>query len=135
MDTKTFAENLIFIGIVTDLLPEKGMAVVTMPDHDEKPTAPFFVLQRGTAKTKHYWMPAIDEQVLCLRAPNFAGKGMGDGFILGAIYSDVDKPLENNADNRSVIFDDGSFIRYEKGEISINAAKHIKLTAPTIDIN
>ena len=135
MDTKTLLENLFFIGIVTDLLPEQGAAIVTMPDHDDKPTAPLHVLQRGTKETKHYWMPAIDDQVLCVRTPNFAGKGMGEGFILGAIYSDVDTPVENDAEVRSVVFPDGSFIRYKDGEIAINAAKHINLTAPRIDIN
>ena len=135
MDTKTLLENLFFIGIVTELRPGEGMAVVRMPDHDDKPTAPLFVLQRGTAKTKHYWMPAIDEQVLCVRTPNFADKGMGEGFILGAIYSDVDAPMEDDAETRSVVFPDGSFIRYQKGEVSIHAAKGIRLTAPRIDIN
>ena len=135
MDTKTLLENLFFIGIVTDLLPDEGRAVVKMPDHDNKTTSPLFVLQRGTAQTKHYWMPAIDEQVLCIRTPNFAGKGMGEGFILGAIYSAKDVPVEDDAETRSVVFPDGSFIRYKDGEISMNAAKHIRLTAPRIDIN
>lgn len=128
MDIKTLTQNLFFIGIVTDLLPEKGMAVVKMPDHDDKPTAPLFVLQRGTFETKHYWMPAIDEQVLCVRTPNFAGKGMGEGFIVGAIYSKEDTPVEDDAKVRSVVWPDGCFIRYKEGEIFIHAVKAINLT-------
>jgi len=128
MDTKTLTQNLFFIGIVTDLLPDKGMAVVKMPDHDDKPTAPLFVLQRGTFETKHYWMPAIDEQVLCMRTPNFAGKGMGEGFIVGAIYSKEDTPVEDDAKVRSVVWPDGCFIRYKEGEIFVHAVKAINLT-------
>ena len=135
MDTKTLLENLFFIGIVTDLFPKQGMAVVKMPDHDDKPTEKLFVLQRGTTRTKHFWMPAIDDQVLCIRTPNFSGKGMGEGFILGAIYSDEDLPIEDDAETRSIVFPDGSYIRCKNGEISIHAEKHLELTSKRIDIN
>ena len=45
------------------------------------------VLQRNTQNNKDYWLPDVGEQVKVLLDEN--GE---DGVILGAVYSDVDKP-------------------------------------------
>lgn len=70
-----------------------------------------------------------------MRLPNISGKGTGEGFVLGAIYSDVDKPKESNADVRSVRFPDGSYVKYEGGNIEINATGNVTITGANIYLN
>ena len=59
----------IFVGLVSLIDPTHGTAVVTRPDRDGRTTAPLSVLQRGAKDTKDFWMPAIDDQVLCILLP------------------------------------------------------------------
>jgi phage baseplate assembly protein V len=127
--------KLFFTGYVSKRNDDKGTVIVTRPDKGNVTTKELAVLQRGTHATKEYWMPAIDDQVLCIRLPNISGKGTGEGFVLGAIYSDVDKPKESNADVRSVRFPDGSYVKYEGGNIEIHATGNVTITGANIYLN
>ena len=62
--------DMIFIGNVSSTIPEEGKAVVTRLDREGVVTAPLSVINRGAAHDKDYWMPAIDDQVLCLIGPD-----------------------------------------------------------------
>lgn len=138
MDTEILRlmNQYIFIGVVSTVNGANGTATVTRPDMDGKVSAALYVLQRGTHDTKEYWMPAVGDQVLCVLLPNTTGKGPSRGCIVGAIYSAKDGPVESNPDARSTVWPDGSFVKYDgSGNISINAAGSITLTAPRIDIN
>jgi phage baseplate assembly protein V len=119
----------IFVGLVSTLNPSEGTVVVVRPDKDNRPTAPLRVLQRGTKETKEYWMPAIDDQVLCILLPNSSGKGPSEGYVVGAVYSDVDPPSEDAATTRSIKFPDGSLIQYKGGDINIHAAGNVNITS------
>ena len=44
-------------------------------------------------------------------------------------------PVENNEKAVSIHFDDGSYIRFDNGNVEIHASKSLKLTAPRIDLN
>ncbi len=135
-DVLRLMNQYIFIGIVSTVDGENGTATVTRPDMDGKVSASLYVLQRGTHSTKEYWMPAVGDQVLCVLLPNTTGKGPSRGCIVGAIYSAKDTPEESDAASRSTVWPDGSFVRYDgAGNILINAASSITLTAPRIDIN
>lgn len=127
--------QLLFIGYVSSRNDAKGTVIVTRPDKDGQVTNELRVLQRGTKEAKEYWMPAIDDQVLCLRLPNVSGKGAGAGYVLGAFYSDTDAPEESDADVRSVRFPDGSYIRYDHGNIEIHATGNITITGANIYLN
>lgn len=128
--------NFFFVGIVTDVNPAEGTVIVTRPDKNDRTTAALKVIQRGTCKTKDYWMPAVNDQVLCLVLPNVSGKGPGEGYVLGAFYSDADKALESNEVVRSVHHESGSYWRVdENGNMEIHASGSMKLTAPMIYIN
>lgn len=119
----------IFVGLVSKLNPSEGTVVVTRPDKDNRQTAPLRVLQRGTKATKEYWMPAIDDQVICILLPNISGKGPSEGYVMGAVYSDIDPPVENGATTRSLNFPDGSLIQYKNGDINIHAAGNVNITS------
>ncbi len=134
MDTN-YIRNLIRVGRVSTVNGAACRAKVTFPDKDNSVSAELPILQIGSNGTKGYWVPEVNTQVLCLFLPNSSGKGMSDGFILGAFYSDVAPPAESDESVRSIRFPDGSFIRYNNGTITIKAASAIKLEAPRIDLN
>jgi phage baseplate assembly protein V len=125
-----------FIGIVCAYGKEPGTVIVRRPDKDDRTTKELRVLSRCTNKTKDWWMPDIDEQVICFLMPNTNGKGPGEGFVACAMYSKEDPPVETSNNVRSIHYKDGSFIRIDmdKGKIEIHASKELVLTAPKIRI-
>ena len=127
--TKTVLENMFFVGVVTSVNASEGTVRVTRQDKDNKVTGELMVLQRGTVSTKDFWLPGIDDQVLCLLLPNYSGKGTGTGFVLGAFYSAADKPVESDPGTRSVHYADGSYIRASGGNIEIHAAGDVTITS------
>lgn len=134
--TKKALENLIFTAVVCEQNAAKGTVKVTREDKADKVSNDMFVLQRGTKATKDFWIPAIGDEVLCIQAPNFSGKGTGDGFILGAIYSTVDAPVEDDPKARSVHFADGSYVKSDgAGNMEIHAAGNLTITGDMIYIN
>ena len=138
MDIEALLRELskyIFIGIVSQYGETPGTVIVTRPDQDNRTTAELFVLSRCTKETKDYWMPDINEAVMCILLPNTSGKGPGEGFVIGAHYSSVDAPAETDTSVRSIRYKDGSYIVNDNGNIEIHASKHLTLTAPRIDIN
>lgn len=138
MDIEALLRELskyIFIGIVSQYGETPGTVIVTRPDQDNRTTAELFVLSRCTKETKDYWMPDINEAVMCILLPNASGKGPGEGFVIGAHYSEVDAPAETDTSVRSIRYKDGSYIVNDNGAIEIHASKSLRLTAPKIDIN
>lgn len=127
--------NIIRVGKVSSVNPANCTARVTFDDKDDLVSYELPIITLGSRETQAYWLPEIDTQVLCVFLPNPSGKGLSDGFVVGAFYSVEDPPAENATGTKSVIFADGSFIRFSEGTIEINAATAIKLTAPRIDLN
>ena len=119
--TKQALENMLFYGVVCEQNPAAGTARVTREDKEGKVTAELMVLQRGTKSTKDFYMPAIGDQVLCVQTPNFSGKGTGDGFILGAFYSNIDPPPKDAANKTRVLDHTGDVIWRIGGKLSIHA--------------
>ena len=125
----------IFIGIVSSYGETPGTVIVTRPDQEDRTSAELYVMSRCTKNTKDYWMPDIDEAVLCILLPNTGGKGPGEGFVIGAHYSEVDAPAETDTSVRSIRYKDGSYYVNDNGAITLHASKSLTLTAPRIDIN
>ena len=80
---------------------------------------------------KDYWIPDIDEQVLCLMLPNKSGQGVNEGFIIGSFFSKEDKPQERSVDVRAIKFGDGTVIKHDRstGNLTINATGDISIVA------
>jgi phage baseplate assembly protein V len=74
-------------GTVSAVDADSVKARVRLPECDNMRTNWLDVLQRNTQNNKDYWLPDVGEQVKVLLDEN--GE---DGVILGAVYSDVDKP-------------------------------------------
>jgi phage baseplate assembly protein V len=142
-------ENMIRIGIVTQVYDDRATVRVQFPDDDEEVSWEFPVLQRKTLKDKGYWLPDIGEHVVVVMLPY----GQEQGFVIGAIYSEAEKPPESTRDKKVVVFEDGTRIEYDrknhklyadvKGEIFIRATgnvsvvsdKNVLVKAKRIDFN
>lgn len=115
--------ELVFIGQVSSINDEDGTAVVTRSDRDDKVTAPLEVLTRGSKNTKDYWVPAIDDQVLCIMLPNKNGSGYNEGFILGSFFSEVDRVPAGASSNHRILNTPGDLTINVGGTLNINASE------------
>ena len=124
------------IGKVSSVNGANCTVRVTFPDTDNLVSAELPLIVIGSYKTKGYWVPEVNTQVLCCFLPIISGVGLNKGFVLGGFYSVEDPPEETDPDVRCIKFPDGSFFRFDgKGTIHIHADKHLVLTAPRIDLN
>ena len=147
-DIKELLNNLIRIGKVSSVDYQRGTARVTFPDDDEIVSYDLPVLHRNALKNKDYNMPDIDERVLCLFLPS----GVATGFILGSVYTETVLPPESSGKYRTVVFDDGTRVRYDRedhhmsidigetkitanrGFVTVDAPRNISITAGN-DVN
>ena len=97
------------VGVVKEVLPEEGRAIVNFPQYDEQESMELPVLQLNTLKNKHFHLPDVDEQVYVLMDENAE-----DGCILGAIYSEADPPNQTEADVYALEFEDKMAIKYDR---------------------
>ena len=97
------------VGIVKEVLPDKGKAIVTFPQYDDQDSYELSVLQANTLKNKHFHMPEVDEQVYVLM-----DEDAEDGCILGAIYSEADPPSQTEANVYAMEFEDKTAIKYDR---------------------
>ncbi len=124
-------ENVIRIGIVTQVYDDRATVRVQFPDDDEEVSWEFPVLQRKTFLDKDYWLPDIGEHVVVVMLPY----GQEQGFVIGAIYSDAEKPPENTRDKKVIVFEDGTRIEYDrknhklyadvKGDVEAKVSGHL----------
>ncbi len=128
-------KNLIRVGRVSSVNGSECSARVTFGDKDDLVSAELPVITIGSKGTRAYWVPEVDTQVVCIFDPNVSGSGLSPGFIIGAFYSDEDTPVESDASVRSITFADGSFIRYNNGNIEINAKGNLVLKGANITLN
>lgn len=130
MDTN-FIKNIIRIGMVSSIDVNTNTARVAFSDKDDLVSGNLMIVNRGSMVDKDYWIPDIDEQVLCLMQPNASGKGLNDGFILGSFFSAEDPPQESSADVRAVKFSDGTVVKHDRktGNLTINATGDISIIA------
>ncbi|HAU5654043.1 TPA: phage baseplate assembly protein V [Citrobacter freundii] len=96
-------------GTVSAVDADGVKARVRLPECDNMRTNWLDVLQRNTQNNKDYWLPDVGEQVKVLLDEN--GE---DGVILGAVYSDVDKPPFSDKDVRGTKFSDGAEFSYNR---------------------
>lgn len=124
-------KRLIRVGTVSSVNAAAGTVRVAFAAQDEMVTYELPVLTRGSKNNKDYWLPDVDEQVLCLFLPNVSGRGVCEGFVLGTFYSSVDAPVENSGDVHAVKYGDGTIIKHDRstGKLIINATGDIDIIA------
>lgn len=109
-------------GTVVSVFPERATVKVQKEQSgiisDELP-----VIFRGTLKNKEFSMPSIGEQVVCVF-------GTGSvGYVLGAIFSEVDTPPVTEAHKHYFQFEDGASFEYDTHTHELN------VTCETINVN
>lgn len=99
-------------GIVAEVDAPTHRVRVRLPEQGDLVTHWLAVPSRTAMADKHYGLPAVGSQVALL-----TDRYCEDGVCLGAIYSDPD-PIPDGADAAQfgTWFEDGSIIRYHKGE-------------------
>lgn len=138
-------KSLIRVGTVSSVNAATGMVRVAFAAQDDMVTFELPVITRGSKNNKDYWLPDVDEQVLCLFLPNVSGRGVCEGFVIGTFYSSVDGPIENSGDVHAVKYGDGTVIKHDRrtgklmvnitGDIDIIAGGKITINGHTIYLN
>lgn len=128
-------KNLIRFGIVSSVDPKKCTARVTFPDRDNLVSAELPILQAVGLKNKSYFLPDVNESVVCLMMPNDPlSRG---GFILGSFFNDKTAPPADNRDISRIKFEDGTAISYDRAahELRIDCVGKIFINGSEVRIN
>lgn len=117
-------------GIVVETRP--GFARVRFPDIDNLVSAWLPLVVRKSLNDKECLTLDAGEQVACVMDEYFDG-----GCVLGAIYSDADKPPVESTDKVHFRFFDGGTFEYDRatGTLTIVATGRVNVTAPEITCN
>jgi phage baseplate assembly protein V len=107
-------KGVLRVGKVSAVYPEKAKARVVFEAHNLV-SYELSVVQKQTLKNRDYWMPDIGEYVLCAFLPT----GNASGFILGSLYSVQNPPDLATNNKRAVLFDDGTYIEYDRAQHSL----------------
>lgn len=129
----SIVRSLIRLGRVSSVNAAEATARVVFEDRDNMVSYDLPVIVANTLKNKDYCLPDIGESVVCIFLPN----GLARGFVLGAVYSETDRPPVSSPDKRQVRFADGAVVEYDRqtgtmtvctpGKINITAAQGIHL--------
>lgn len=132
-------KNMVRVGRVSSINPATGTARVAFEPQGVV-SYDLQILVPQTMKNKDYYMPDIGEHVVCLFLPT----GNQEGFIMGAVYSNEDKPPVSSPDKRRVEFEDGTWVEYDRkshmlevygvGELKITAEKDLAIAVKNIVI-
>jgi phage baseplate assembly protein gpV len=104
--------SIIRVGVVDTVDRTKCRVTVTFPGGFKSAGLPVMVKQ--SVENRDFWMPAVDEQVLCVFLPT----GTEAGFVLGSFYSDEDAiPEGAEAEGMRVVeFADGARFEFSTEE-------------------
>lgn len=106
-------DDIIRIGTVSSVHPERHRVRVKFPDKDNLISYELPVIVRGSLKNKMQCLPDPGEAVLCVFLPN----GEEQGFCLGSFYSAADLPASEDKEEYLLKIPGGVCI-------SVNRADH-----------
>ena len=101
--------SMVRVGVVDTVDRTTCRVTVAFPGGFKSDELP--VLVKQSVENRDFWMPAVDEQVLCVFLPT----GSEVGFVVGSFYSDQDE-IPEGADGegmRMVEFGDGARFEYD----------------------
>lgn len=139
MNTYNNLEDMIKVGIINEIDLKKSLYRVKFEQDDNVKSYWFQPLYPSTNKDKTYFQYSLGEQVLVL----MPYEGNQDGYIVGSMYSEKDKPPRLQEGIRYIQFEDGNYLQYDKNKkaLTVNApdcelvlnVKSLKIQADTIE--
>lgn len=135
MATNNQLKNIVRKGRISSVDGVGCRAKVVFEDCDDLVSDWLPVLQPFTGASKGYYIPEVGTPVVCLFQMTPSGAGLSDGCILGAYYDSGSQPAESDPDVRSVRFPDGSYIKYDHGNLTVHATGAVVITGATVSIN
>jgi phage baseplate assembly protein V len=131
-------KNLFRIGSVTAIDEENQLVRVTFDDLDDTVSPWLQVSTFGAHKDDDFWLPDIDEQVLCIFMPT----GNAEGYVLFSVRGANNAPKAGKVGRRYIKFADGSSVEHDRetstmtvvcsGPINIIAAGNVNITGDVI---
>ncbi|KAB2864651.1 MAG: baseplate assembly protein [Exiguobacterium chiriqhucha] len=99
------------IGRVSSIYPERATVRVLFEDKggEEVVSRELPIVGRGSVGVKDYWLPKIDEMVVCI----FVEGSAKQGYVLGSIFNEIDNVPVIEATKRHVEFEDGAYVQYD----------------------
>lgn len=134
-DLEDRLSNIMRVGVVSSVDPEAGTVRVAFKDRDNMESYDLPVLVKNTLENRDYWMPDIDEQVLCVFLPI----GLESGFVLGSFYTEKVTPPAAELSKRVIEFKDGTRIEYDRDAHKLQidvpeSAGKVVVNSPKIDL-
>lgn len=144
MNTYNNLEDMIKVGIINEIDLKKSLYRVKFEqdiDEDNNSIKSYWFqpVYSSTNKDKTYFQYSLGEQVLVL----MPYEGNQDGYIIGSMYSEKDKPPRNAEGVRYIQFENGDYIQYDKNKksLTVNApdcelvlnVKSLKIQADNIE--
>lgn len=132
-------EDMIKVGIINEIDLKNSLYRVKFEQDDDLKSYWFQPIFPSTNKDKSYYQYSLGEQVLVLTLY----EGEQDGYIIGSMYNDKDKPPRVAEGIRYIQFEDGSYLQYDKNKksLTVNApdcelvlnVKSLKIQADDIE--
>jgi len=104
--------DLLRVGKVSSIDYEHCTAKVVFEDRHDIVSADLRIIVPLTLEDHAYYMPDIDERVVCVFDPSAPTKG----YICGSYYADTRMPPIQNKDKRYFKFKDETLIEYDRDE-------------------
>ncbi|MCX9038823.1 phage baseplate assembly protein V [Citrobacter portucalensis] len=116
--------NMIRTGVITEVDTGKGLCRVQTGDLE---TTWLNWLTPRAGRSRVWWAPSVDEQVLLL----CIGGDLTTAFVLPGIFCDVSPAPSTSADALHITFPDGAVIEYEPetGTLTASGIKTADVTA------
>lgn len=132
------SENIIRYGRVSSVNTADHTVRVVFEDEDDLVSWNLPVLVANASKNQDFCLPDVGEYVVCAFLPN----GIAAGFCLGSVYNQQIRPPQNSQDVRSVTFEDGTVVAYNrsshtlaidvKGSVTVTAAGNVTVQGDVV---
>lgn len=131
-------KNLFRLGTVTAIDECNQCVRVTFDDLDNTVSPWMQVASCGAFADDHFWLPDINEQVICLFMPT----GNAEGYVLFSVRGEKNKPKAGKTGRRYIKFADGASVEHDResktmtivcaGPVNIIAVGNVNVTGDVV---
>lgn len=104
------ANDVIRVGLVSAVFPERCTATVVFPDRENLVSKELSIGQKNTLLNRAEFLPDPGEHVVCA----FFGNGLAEGVILCTIYDKNNPPTVGNQERTIYTWPDGAEWFYDR---------------------